>query len=123
MCQVPSWITADDGTVLFLTDKVAKAHGIRWNDATGHLAIRRVWPGAQGGEGEGLGRDTPPEVVRSLLSAGMNAIAAAYAAEGYAVMAAVCAVEVASAWASARAAAKAAEKEKQAKIIKKYLGR
>jgi hypothetical protein len=74
MCQVPSWITEPDGTVLLVTDKDAKAHGIEWNDATGHSAVRKVWPKCQGKEGEGLGKDTPKVVVDALLSGKMRKI-------------------------------------------------
>ena len=76
MCQVPSWVKTDDA-VLFLTDKDAEAHGIDWKDATGHSAIRKLYPDAQGAEGEGLGKDTPQEVVAALTSGRMNRIAAA----------------------------------------------
>jgi hypothetical protein len=73
MCQVPSWITTSTG-VLFTTDKDAKAHKIDWVDATGHSAIRRLWPKCKGVEGEGLGRHTPKVVVDALLSGKMAKI-------------------------------------------------
>jgi hypothetical protein len=76
MCQVPSWITTPEG-VLFLTDKDAKAHKIDWLDATGHLAIREIWPKCKGEEGEGLGKNTPSVVVDALMSGKMNRIIAA----------------------------------------------
>ncbi len=77
MCDVPSWIRTTDGAVLYVADADAKRHGIQWNDATGHHAIRKIWPTAEGTEGEGLGKDTPPEVVQCLLAQKMNSIAAA----------------------------------------------
>ena len=73
MCQVPSWIKTKDA-VLFLTDKDVLAHKIEWNDATGHSAIRRVWPKASGVAGEGIGKDTPKEVLDALKSGEMNRI-------------------------------------------------
>jgi hypothetical protein len=76
MCQVPSWITTPEG-VLFTTDKDAKAHKIDWVDATGHSAIRKIWPKCKGVEGEGLGRHTPKVVVDALLSGKMAKIIAA----------------------------------------------
>jgi hypothetical protein len=76
MCQVPSWITTPTG-VLFTTDKDAKAHKIDWVDATGHSAIRRLWPKCKGVGGEGLGRHTPKEVTDALLSGKMAKIIAA----------------------------------------------
>ena len=76
MCQVPSWIRTRNA-VLFLTDKDAEAHGIDWKDATGHSAIRKLYPDAQGAEGEGLGKDTPQEVTDALTGGRMNRIAAA----------------------------------------------
>ncbi len=76
MCQVPSWIVTKDA-VLFLTDKDAEAHGIDWKDATGHAAIRKVWKGCGGTEGEGLGKDTPQVVVDAFLSGRMNRLIAA----------------------------------------------
>ena len=76
MCQVPSWITTEDA-VLFLTDKDAETHGIDWKDATGHSAIRKLYPNAQGEQGEGLGKHTPKEVVAALTTGKMNRIAAA----------------------------------------------
>ena len=72
MCQVPSWIKTTEGKVLFLTDKDVVAHNIDWKDATGHVAIRKVWPGCEGIEGEGLGKDTPEAVVKAIKSGKMN---------------------------------------------------
>jgi len=76
MCDVPSWIVTPDGTVLYVTDKDAKEHGLDLKDATGHAAIRKVYPKATGAEGEGMGKDTPSEVVQALLAGKMHAIAA-----------------------------------------------
>jgi hypothetical protein len=76
MCQVPSWIKTEDA-VLFLTDKDVEAHGIDWKDATGHSAIRKLYPDAGGTEGEGLGKDTPQEVIDALTGGRMNRIAVA----------------------------------------------
>ena len=76
MCHVPSWITTKDA-VLFVTDKDAKAHDIDWKDATGHSAIRILYPNTQGEQGEGLGKHTPENVVAALTTGKMNRIAAA----------------------------------------------
>ncbi len=76
MCQAPSWITTPDA-VLFLTDKDAEDHRIDWKDATGHSAIRKVWPNCKGQEGEGLGKHTPQVVVDALLAGKLNRIVAA----------------------------------------------
>ena len=76
MCHVPSWITTKDA-VLFLTDKDAQTHGIDWKDATGHSAIRKLYPNVQGEQGEGLGKHTPKEVISALATGKMNRIAAA----------------------------------------------
>jgi hypothetical protein len=76
MCVVPSWIKTKDA-VLFVTDKDAIEHKIDWKDATGHSAIRKLWPRCSGKEGEGLGKHTPQAVVDALLAGRMNSIAAA----------------------------------------------
>ena len=76
MCQVPSWIKTDDA-VLFVTDKDAIEHKIDWKDATGHMAIRKLWPRCKGEEGEGLSKHTPQVVVDAILAGRMNSIAAA----------------------------------------------
>ena len=76
MCHVPSWITTKDA-VLFLTDKDAQTHDIDWKDATGHSAIRKLYPNVQGERGEGLGKHTPKEVISALATGKMNRIAAA----------------------------------------------
>ena len=76
MCQVPSWIQTSDA-VLFLTDKDVVSHGIDWEDATGHSAIRGLYPNIQGERGEGLGKHTPKAVADALTTGKMNRIAAA----------------------------------------------
>ena len=76
MCVVPSWIMTKDA-VLFVTDKDAIEHKIDWRDATGHSAIRGLWPGCKGEEGEGLGKHTPQVVADAMLAGKMNSIAAA----------------------------------------------
>lgn len=70
MCHVPSWIKTRGGEILFLTDKDAKKHDIDLNDATGHTAIRDVFPDAdEVAEDEGLHSRTP-EAVRVAFEAG-----------------------------------------------------
>ena len=76
MCVVPSWIETKDA-VLFLTDKDALEHKIDWKDATGHSAIRKVWPGIEGKKGEGLGPHTPKVVMDAILAGKLNRMAAA----------------------------------------------
>ena len=75
MCVVPSWITTKDA-VLFLTDKDAIDHQIDWTDATGHSAIRKMWPAATGKEEEGIGKHTPQVVMDAILAGKLNRIAA-----------------------------------------------
>ena len=72
MCQIPSWRTLEDGTVLFPTDKDALRLGLNWKDAGGHTAISKIYPGSKGKDGEGLGKDTPPEVVKAIHAGKMN---------------------------------------------------
>ena len=53
MCDFPSWKEEADGTALFLVDKDLKAFDVGDNDAIGHHAIARIYPGAKGVDREG----------------------------------------------------------------------
>ena len=55
MCEFPSWITTDDGTVLFLEDKDLDNPALKDltpDGVVGHSAIRAVYPGCGGADGE-----------------------------------------------------------------------
>ena len=64
MCDFPSWIEEDDGTVLFLTDKDLEERNIPPVDGVGHDAIRKVFPGIKGVDKEGF--SCPPEIAKAV---------------------------------------------------------
>ena len=75
MCDFPSWIAAEDGTVLFLTDgDVARLPETFHNETLpGHSAIRAVYPHAKGVEGERF--PCPPEVMAAIRGGKMSRMA------------------------------------------------
>ena len=70
MCQFPSWVEQDDGTVLFLTDKdISRLPGSKQgHDAIGHTSVRTIYPKAGGKDVEGW--EKCPAVIRKAIRAG-----------------------------------------------------
>ena len=65
MCDFPSWIEMDGGTVLYLTDADLKGvlH-VQMHDAIGHHTIREQYPGCGGREREDF--PCPPAIAASI---------------------------------------------------------
>ena len=72
MCDFPSWIEVDDGTVLFLTDKDARDNSIDYIDAVGHHGIRKAFPQAAGKDCEWF--PCPPGIASAINRGKMNEI-------------------------------------------------
>ena len=78
MCEVPSWIEAEDGKVIWLTDKDVIDHlqtqpnQICWSDWTGHTGIRKVYSRLEGKDKEGF--PCPEAILKDILSGKMNRI-------------------------------------------------
>lgn len=54
MCEFPSWIEQDDGTILYLTDRdIPRLTDQLKADCCGHKALRSVYPGAGGKDCKG----------------------------------------------------------------------
>ena len=76
MCEFPSWIETDDGTVLFLTDKdIANLSHKAVNDCCGHSALREIFPNAAGRDREGW--PCPPVIAQAIAKGQMTAMARA----------------------------------------------
>lgn len=85
MCQFPSWIEMQDGTILFLEDKdIDNLCSEMVENCCGHSAIRYVFPRSQGHEiingravPPGLSREgfpCPPEIVKAIRAGKMRRI-------------------------------------------------